>query len=135
MLPVKTNVSKIKQRILKQLREAHLLSKTEFIILFGSVPEGRQNPLSDIDVCISLQATPKERLRTRMELLGKLPDRYDIQIFEDLPLYVKKSVLGGTLLYCKNQTKTHQRAIQVLQEYEDFEPLYLQHIEREMVTA
>lgn len=135
MNPPKATIGRIRQCILKRLREAHLLDKVEFIILFGSVTEGRETPLSDIDVCISLPATAKERLQARITLIGTLPDQYDIQMFEDLPLYVKKSVLGGTFLYCKNQTKTHQRAIQVLLEYEDFEPLYLQHIEREMVTA
>lgn len=114
------------------LKQSKLLPKTDFVLLFGSVSRGKQNPLSDIDFCVSLNLPPKERLQARMHLLGKLPEYYDVQIFEDLPLYMKKSVLAGKLVHCSNQSKLIQRALNVIADYEDFEPVYNYYInERE----
>ncbi len=121
----------IKNLILPQLKSLHLLGKTEFVMLYGSVSAGKQTPLSDIDICISLNLPPKDRLRARMKLLGKLPEKYDLQVFEDLPLYVKKSVLAGELLYCRNKQKTIQRALEVIRDYADFEPIYSYYIARD----
>lgn len=118
----------IQKKITLELEKLGAMRNTEFIILYGSVSQGKETPLSDVDICISLSLSPKERTGVRMELLGSLPDKYDIQIFEDLPLYVQKSVLSGKLLYCKNKRKTIQRAIGVIKDYEDFEPVYLRYI-------
>jgi len=114
-----------------QLRELHVLSQTEFVVLYGSVRQKKNTPLSDIDVCISLKSSPSERLKTRMKLLGKLPSKYDLQIFEDLPLYLKKSILSGDFLYCRDKKKTFQRAMDVIRNYDDFAPIYSYYITRD----
>ncbi len=106
------------------LKQSKLLPKTDFVLLFGSVSKGKQTPLSDVDLCVSLNLPAKERLRARMHLLGKLSEHYDVQIFEDLPLYMKKSVLAGTLIHCRSQPQLIQRALNVIADYEDFEPIY-----------
>jgi len=121
---------KIQNILTKELEKLGILKETEFIILYGSVSQGKDTPLSDIDVCISLSLKPKERMEVRMKLLGILPEKFDLQIFEDLPLYVQKSVLAGKLLYCKNKKKTILRAIGIIKDYEDFEPVYLNYINR-----
>jgi predicted nucleotidyltransferase len=121
----------IKNTILHHLKELHLLSRTEFVVLYGSVQRKKKTPLSDIDVCISLKAPAKERLRMRIKLFGRLPSAYDLQIFEDLPLYLKKSIISGTFLYCRDKQKTVQRALDVIREYDDFEPIYSYYIARD----
>lgn len=70
-----------------------------------------------------------------MQLSGRLPDRYDIQIAEDLPLYVQKEVLHGRLIYCKNKRRVIERAIQIINDYEDFKPVYEQCIARRKEEA
>ncbi len=119
---------KLSQQVLQALKKTGLFKHTEFIILYGSVNTGKQNPLSDIDICISLSLSPSARLKARIKLLSILSEKFDLQIFEDLPLFVQKSVLGGKLLYCKNLSRTAERAITLLKEYEDFEPVYLSYI-------
>ncbi len=114
----------IKKLVLQRLNELKLFSKVKFVILFGSVSKGKSNPLSDIDICVSLSSSSKERLKARIKLLGNLPEKYDIQIFEDLPLYIQKEVLSGNLLYCKNKKNLVQLALKVIQEYDDFKPIY-----------
>ena len=70
-----------------------------------------------------------------MKLLGILPGNYDLQIFEDLPIYVQKEVLAGKLLYCKNQPALIDRALELIREYEDFKPVYDYYLERNPVKA
>lgn len=126
--------SLVETTLLQKLKQAHLLDKTRFIILFGSVSKGKHNPLSDIDLCVSFDLPAKERLQARAHLLGILPEHYDLQTFEDLPLYMKKSVLAGTLLYCKNKPQLIQRALQVIEDYADFEPIYSAYIAHRKVN-
>ena len=114
--------------ILQHLKRFGLLAKTKFVILYGSVAQGTATPLSDIDVCISLNLPPQQRFKARVQLQGNLPEKYDIHIFEDLPLYVQKEVLAGKLLYCKDQKELVRRALALIREYEDFEPIYNYYI-------
>ena len=118
-------------KIKEAIKKAHLSSKVEFIILYGSVSKNKATPLSDIDIAISLKLNPKERLQARIKLLSFLPEKYDLQIFEDLPLYVQKEVLQGKLLYCNNKKRLIERALALIQEYEDFEPFYLYYISKD----
>lgn len=116
--------------ILKLLQRRKLLSKVNFVILFGSHSKGKQTPLSDIDLCLSLNLPPSKRFKARLELLAELPEKYDLQIFEDLPLYVRKEVLAGKVLYVKNKKKLIQTALKVIADFEDFKPLYEFYISR-----
>lgn len=59
------------------------------LLLFGSYAEGEQTKRSDIDVCI---VKPLEGVLD--EIHGKLGGKYDIKVFENLPLYVKMEIIG-----------------------------------------
>ncbi len=120
-----------KKIILAKLKSLRLLSKTEFVFLYGSVARGEATPLSDVDICLSLHLQSKERLRARIRLLAALPENYDITIFEDLPLYIQREVFKGKLLYCRNKTKVIERALQMIRDYEDFKPIYDYYIARD----
>lgn len=91
-----------------------------FIYLFGSSiadPEAA----SDVDVCISLDAeTPAE---FGYKIQGRLPDEYDLSIYQNLPLHVKKDVFKGELLYTRDDS-VYDEALQVFRDFETFEPLY-----------
>src|SRR3989338_3455797 len=76
--------------------------RIQFILLFGSVAEGRDGPLSDVDVAVYYKGTPKERFAFRMKVLGELPEKCDVQIFQDLPIVVKKEAIKGKVLYSRN---------------------------------
>lgn len=129
---VNKNQSELTVKFMNILKQSKLLPKTDFVLLFGSVSKGKQTLLSDVDFCVSLDLPPPERMRARMRILGKLPEYYDVQIFEDLPLYMKKSVLAGKLIHCRSQPHLIQRALNVIAEYEDFEPIYNYYVnERE----
>ncbi|MBD3247207.1 nucleotidyltransferase domain-containing protein [Candidatus Pacearchaeota archaeon] len=118
----------IKDKIIKKLKQMHVFDSVNFILLYGSEVNGKKTPISDIDIAVSLNLLKKERLKTRIKLSGELPEKYDIQIFEDLPLRVKISALKGKLLYCRDKEKLTLLAIQLKKDYEDFLPRYVYYI-------
>ncbi|MGC9444799.1 MAG: nucleotidyltransferase domain-containing protein [Candidatus Methanospirareceae archaeon] len=58
------------------------------IVLFGSYAEGEQTKRSDIDVCI---VKPEEGVVDA--IYAKLGGKYDLTVFERLPLYIKLEVI------------------------------------------
>jgi predicted nucleotidyltransferase len=58
------------------------------VVLFGSYAEGEQTKRSDIDVCI---IKPVEDVMDA--IYDKLGGKYDIKVFEHLPLYIKEEVI------------------------------------------
>ena len=58
------------------------------ILLYGSYAKDEYTKRSDIDIC--LVGVDKD---TYMEILGKLGNKYDIKIFEELPLYIKIDII------------------------------------------
>ncbi len=64
-------------------------SEVEGILLYGSHAKGSADTRSDIDICI---IKPKKR-EVLTRILAKVGGKYDIKIFEDLPLYVKMDII------------------------------------------
>lgn len=106
---------------LKTIRKLEGFENVRFIILYGSVAEGRPTETSDIDLCIYYAGTREEGGEFRFLALSELcNDQYDIQIFVNLPLYVQKEVLQGRVIYCPDERFLYDTAYQTIQEYDDF---------------
>lgn len=123
-------------KFLKVVKSMLDFDKVAFIFLFGSVADGKQNKLSDIDFAVYYQGNNKERFKFRLEVLKKLPDSFDVQIFQDLPLFVQKEVLRGKLIYCKDKDLSfvYKKAYEVIKSYEDFKKGYYDYIGVEQIT-
>ncbi len=76
-------------------RELAFLSGWE-VIAFGSAVRGQAGPQSDIDIAIITRTQDADaHWRLRMDALSKAPERYDIQILEDLPIVVIADILDN----------------------------------------
>ena len=64
----------------------------------------------------------------RMHILGRVPDIFDVHIFEHLPLYVQINVLKGEVLHVIDEDELYDRAYRIIREYELFKPYYLDYI-------
>ncbi|AAB99565.1 TPA: nucleotidyltransferase domain-containing protein [Methanocaldococcus jannaschii] len=64
------------------------MSKVFGILLYGSYAKNEYTKRSDIDICL----VGVDR-NTYLEILGKLGNKYDIKIFEELPLYIKMEII------------------------------------------
>jgi uncharacterized protein YutE (UPF0331/DUF86 family) len=65
-----------------------------------------------------------------MSLLKELPDEYDVQIFQQLPLYVRKEVLKGKPLYVRDN-EIYDIAYRTINEYEDYRPYLMRYVREE----
>lgn len=84
--------------ILKPLSE-----KAAGIYLYGSYAEGNEHAKSDIDVCVVAGKRINEFYRETNLIMAKHPE-FDIKLFEELPIYLKKTVMEkGILLYLKDE--------------------------------
>lgn len=64
------------------------------ILLFGSFADNSFTVRSDIDLCVLFQKdlSSEETTRFRIRVLGQLPDKFDVQVFNDLPQKIKKDI-------------------------------------------
>ncbi len=97
-----------------------------FIYVYGSFVREDYNPdHSDIDVCVGLDV--ENPARAEIRLSGRVPEPIDLSVFDALPVYVRKEVLKGDLIYRRDKT-VYDKAFQTLREYEQFMPLYREAI-------
>jgi len=117
-------MNKLNGLIAKAKRDPGILG----VFLFGSVGRNEASKSSDTDVCLVLSphSSKTGRLgfsRKRLEYLSDFS--FDIQIFQALPLYIRKRVLAeGRLLYVRDEDQLYDLAIQTAKEYGDFEHIY-----------
>jgi len=69
-------------------------------------------------------ADKRELYDLQFLISGSFPDRYDIHMFQLLPLYVKIEVFKGELIYADDRRFVHDIAWETIKEYNDFEPRY-----------
>lgn len=69
------------------------------ILLFGSCSSGEENQRSDIDICIVKPAD----LNLVRKIDEKLGGKYDIKIFEHLPLYIQIEIIHNHTIISGNE--------------------------------
>ncbi len=117
------------QEEVTHLVEKEVMKDKEILaaILFGSFP---QEGFSDIDVCIVLYPGKYENLylsEKKLELMMVLP-HFDIQIFQQLPMYIRTRVLKGKVIFCRDEKMLYEVAIQTIKEFEDYRKIYDEYL-------
>jgi uncharacterized protein YutE (UPF0331/DUF86 family)/predicted nucleotidyltransferase len=102
----------------------------KFIIFYGSLATGKVRRKSDIDICIYYEAKKREELsRFRLKVLKNLGSEiYDVQIFQLLPLWIRKEVLRGKILYAPDKRFLYESALATVREFDAFAPHYRDYI-------
>lgn len=111
-------IQNITQEEVTNLVEKEVSKDKEILaaILFGSFP---QEGFSDIDVCIVLYPGKYENLylsEKKLDLMVALKD-FDIQIFQQLPMYIRIRVLKGIVIFCRDEKVLYEVAIQTIKEF------------------
>jgi len=119
-------------RFLKKIKSMKEFKRVEFVILYGSVAQRRGTKSSDIDICIYYGAEKEEEMsRFRLKLLSELcRDEYDVQIFQQLPLYMRKEVLKGKVLYVREKELLYKIALETIKDFESFKLRFYDYIYR-----
>jgi predicted nucleotidyltransferase len=68
---------------------AFLKGRVQGVLLFGSRASATADKRSDIDICL---VGPREK-EVILEVFQRLGGKYDVKVFEDLPLTVKMEVI------------------------------------------
>lgn len=87
------------------------------VLIFGSSVKGEGR---DIDVCIVAREDPKEVLR---EVFSKVDaSKYDVWVFEELPLYMKIEVIENhEIVFCKDELELYEYFYQFRKLWKDQE--------------
>lgn len=95
----------------------------KFIILYGSAAKERSTNLSDIDIAVFHSGNKRERFRFRVKILGRIGNKFDIQTYQDLPLYIQNEILSsGEVLYFSDFKEIFNTFMKTIREFEDFKP-------------
>lgn len=93
--------------------------------LFGSYARGE--PYRDIDVCLFLKPGRYPPLAlSRFRLHHTLPNgRYDVQIFQQLPPYIRKRILkDAKIIYCKDESPLYDLYFETIRKFDDYQKYY-----------
>ncbi len=120
-------MNKIIQEIIRQVQQDQQVLA---VALFGSYARGEAH--RDIDVCIFLKPeeySAEELSRKRLDYAQE-DQRYDVQIFQQLPLYVRKRILSeANILYCKDEDLLYDLYFQTARDFTHFRPIYEGYLE------
>ncbi|MDP3565157.1 MAG: nucleotidyltransferase domain-containing protein, partial [Methanoregula sp.] len=62
-----------------------------------------------------------EAAHFRHKILSRLPGtHFDIQIFQQIPLYVRVEALRGTPVFTRNTTFLYEKATETIRDFNDF---------------
>ena len=117
------------KRLVKKILEIDKKKKIKYLILFGSVAEKKSSYLSDVDIAVYYDGSKKERFNFRIKVLGSLPDKVDLQIFQDLPLSVQNEVIKGKLQYCNDHQLLVDQSMKVIRSFSFFEKYFNTYLE------
>jgi len=110
------------KKAVNKIKRIDTENKVEFIVLYGSSVKEKYGELSDIDLAIYYHGNEEERFRFRIRVLGRLSNRFDIQMFQNLPLYIRKDIVSsGKPLYYKDYEMIFDEYLRTIKGYEDFE--------------
>ena len=104
----------VKKELLDQIYNdfSYVIEKKDIlgILLFGSYSKSKNTNSSDIDICI---VAPKEDLHKLLSFvlqnINVEANKYDIRIFNELPLYIKIHIIeDGLLIYSSNKLDLYE---------------------------
>jgi hypothetical protein len=97
------------------------------VILYGSYARGEE--ARDVDLCLVLFPNKARKgLDKRIEY--SYYDMIDVQVFQDLPLYMRPRIIKeGKLLHVKDEDLLYDVAIETAKEYELYRPKYEMYLD------
>jgi predicted nucleotidyltransferase len=107
---------------LEEIR-SDLASVREYeVLVFGSILTQEWREASDVDIVVLSHLCDENAIKTmKRKLLGKIPPRYDITIFESLPIIIKASVLQNYEIVYGDPLEIGEYLRRYWKEWQDYE--------------
>jgi len=98
-----SRVKKIINQALEEILNHPLEKNIKRILLFGSVVKNEISVRSDIDIAVEFdKITQKESFNFRKRIMGQIPGKVDVQVFNFLPKKIIKEInKNHRILYSK----------------------------------
>ncbi len=87
------------------------------VLLFGSAAKGEQSKRSDIDIAL---VQPKNK-RVLLMVFERAGGKYDVKIFEDLPLYIKMDIIKNHQIIFGDEVELSYYFYRFRDEWKDME--------------
>ena len=98
------------------------------VLLFGSRVKNEVRENSDTDLCLVLCPGKYENLvlsKKRLEYTKGYERNLDLQVYQQLPLYVRKRILENhKILFCKKENELYEIAFSTLAEFGHMQRFY-----------
>lgn len=94
-------IKKVIDTIVEEIKRHKLFGTIKTIKLFGSAADNTMTFRSDIDVSVEFDdITLKDATQFRIDVLGSVSDKADVQVYNTLPEKIKKEIdAKGKMLY------------------------------------
>ena len=117
---------------IQKLKKIPGFSNVKFIFLYGSQPTGKANKMSDYDFAVYYNGNERERFDFLIK--SNFNEKFDVKIFQDLPLFIKKEVLKGRVIYAKDRGFVYEVVYKTIKDFESFKRYYYDYIGLEKIT-
>ena len=116
-------------RLKKQISDVLKKEPVEFAYLYGSVAEGRETEMSDLDIGIFIEEPGefglKELGRLKNELDRATGREVDLRVLNDSEIVFQHQVLSkGELIFSSNEEERVSFETDVYKKYLDFKPFF-----------
>jgi len=110
-------LEEIRRRVMEDLKP--LLENVTGILIYGSWARGEETQRSDVDICLVAPGADGIKL-TRKALSLLKDDRFDVRVFELLPLFLKMAVIDeGVVVYAKDVPELYEYFYSFRKRWED----------------
>jgi len=102
------------------------------VLVFGSYARGEEK-YRDIDLCLVLDKkySPLEMSRKKLKYASILSDKFDIKVFQQLPVYIRKRILKeGKIILSKNEPMLYEIAFSTIKEFEFYKKIYYMYLKK-----
>ena len=101
------------------------------VLIFGSYARNEDN-YRDIDICIVLDKkySNLNMSRKKLKYTSLLSKKYDVHIFQQLPLYIRNRILKDCkIIICKNEDLLYDTAFLTIKEFNTYSRIYYDYLE------
>ena len=116
---------------MQKLKKIPGFSNVKFIFLYGSRLTGKANKMSDYDFAVYYDGNKKKQFDFLIK--SNFNEKFDVKIFQDLPLFIRKEVLKGKVIYAKDRGFLYEIVYQTIKDFEYFKRYYYDYIGLERI--
>ncbi len=126
----KKTMKQLEKQVNRLLKTVEQDNEILAIFLFGSIARDNYYKGSDVDICLVMRPGFYTSLALSEKKLSYLNlFDMDIQIFQQLPLYIRIRVIKeGKILHCKDEDQLYEIAFRTIREFGDFEHVYRDYL-------